>query len=270
MAGWQEPKQFLDFFNRHGVDWVNLCARCPGPTSVMKGRARARDRAEAENSLGWVWYENLRGAEIYVRPALLLPDGSPARWPVVFLDDVAPEQAIGFAGEYSACVVETSPGRCHLWLAVSRPLDVAERKVIQGRLCGALAGDPGSVSGEHFGRLPGFLNHKRGCAVRILKTSTARLYPVGDLTPPPPPASTVHRHTSPARTPSAGGLSESEREFGWALGRLRWARDRGAGALEIEIEHVRDRLTVQAEARGKRNPRDYARRTVDAALRHLR
>lgn len=281
MAGWQEQKQFLDFFDRHGVNLVNLCARCPSPTPgkkpVMKSQDRARDRAEAEKSLGWAWHENKRGAEIYIRPARWLPDGSPASWPMVFLDDVMPAQAAEIAHEFSALVVETSPGLCHVWLAVSRPLDEAERKALQVKLSVPFGGDPGSISGEHFGRLPGFYNHKRGgVASKILKVSAGRLYPVGDLDSLAPAAGTdqaAARASQPAAEPSlyeslGGWSTESEREFGWTIGRLRWARDRGT--LEREIEHVRGQLEVQAASRGKHDPRDYARRTIDAAFERMR
>ena len=282
MANWNQQKQFLDFFSRHGVSHVNLAALCPRPGGdpLMKGQDRARDHAEAEKSLGWAWHENQRGAEVYIRPARWMPHGTPGRWPLVFLDDVSPAQ-VAEIGQFSALVVETSPGRCHVWLAVSRPLDEEERKALQTKLAGQFGGDFGSISGEHFGRLPGFRNHKRGGIFANIKTfpgwgtGGGRLYPVGNLGnldsfdvagAARPAAACASQH---AAEPSLlYGPSESEREFGYVIGRLRWSRERGT--LETEIELTTAQLVEQAAARGKQNPRDYAERTVAAALRRLR
>ena len=54
----------------------------------------------------------------------------------------------------------TSPGNFQGWLDSGTALTEEERYWIQKDLCQRYGADPGSVSGEHFGRLPGFLNTK--------------------------------------------------------------------------------------------------------------
>lgn len=285
MAGWQEQKRFLDFFHKHGITYVNLVTILPRPgvDPLVKGLARARDRAEAEKSLGWTWAENQRGAEVYIRPARWLPDGTPASWSMVFLDDVKPAKAAEIAGEFSAMVVETSPGLCHVWLSVSRPLCEEERKALQQQLIGEHGADNGSSSGEHLGRLPGFKNNKRGGVfVKIMKTSSGRLYPVGDLVHLPPAAGAKDGGACASQAPAVGPgpsidmyeslggwSSESERDFGWVIGRLRWISHHNPSQLNEEATKLEAELTANARARGKRQPEDYAKRTIKEALRRI-
>lgn len=282
MANWQQQKRFLDFFEMHGVNLVNLVTLLPrdGDKPLVKGLARARERAEAEKSLGWAWHENQRGAEVYVRPARWMPDGTPASWPVVFLDDVTPAGAAEIAGEFSAAVVETSEGRCHVWLAMSRPLDEAERKALQQQLIGEHGADKGSSSGEHLGRLPGFNNHKRGGVYVNIKTiSSGRLYPVGDLDSFPSAWGSRNGGACASQPTNAdtldmyeslgGWSSESERDFGYVIGRLRWLSQHAPSQLDEEAARLTKELIERARARGKRDPRDYAERTVTAALARL-
>jgi len=281
MANWKQQKRFLDFFEKCGVTHVNIMTLLPrfGEKPLVKSEARARDRAEAEKSLGWAWHENQLGAEVYVRPARWMPDGTPASWPLVFLDDVTPAQAAEIAAQHKAMVIETSPGLCHVWLAVSRPLDEEERKGVQQQLIAAHGGDPGSVSGEHFGRLPGFLNHKRGGVfTKLLTISGGRLYPVpvGDSFAVAGEARQAGACASKPAVESLGVFesiggwsSESEREFGHVIGRLRWFSNNALDRVADEAARLKAELAAQARARGKRDPDDYANRTVSAALASL-
>lgn len=278
---WIQQKRFLDFFEKCGVTHVNLMTLLPrvGDKPLVKGEARARDRAEAEKSLGWAWSENLVGVEVYVRPARWMPDGTPASWPLVFLDDVSPAQAAVIAAQHKAMVVETSPNLCHVWLAVSRPLDEAARKAVQQQLIPAYCADAGSVSGEHFGRLPGYRNHKRGGVfVRLDTISGGRLYPVpvGDSFAVAGEARQAGACASKPAVASLGVFesiggwsSESEREFGHVIGRLRWFSNNAPDRVQEEVARLKVDLAAQARERGKRDPDDYANRTVTAALSRL-
>jgi hypothetical protein len=283
---YEQQKRFLDFFEGLGVTHVNFAVLCPLRSEdkpTMKGEDRARGRDETLKSLGWAWHENNRGGEVYIRPARWLPDGEPGRWPVVFLDDLTREAARALAREYKALVVETSPGLHHVWLAVSRALSEHERKALQTKLASKYGGDRGSISGEHFGRMPGYKNNKRGgCWVNIVDAGSGqRLYPVpaklDEVEIPSPrgaaPRAAACASPKPSLYESIGGWSsESERDFGWAIGRLRWAKSQSC--LDNEIVFVREQLTARALARGKRKTekeaRRYAQLTIDAALSRLR
>jgi hypothetical protein len=287
--GYEQQKRFLDFFESLDVTYVNFAALCPSRgegRKPMKGEDRARTRDETIKSLGWAWHENKNGGEVYIRPARWLPDGEPGRWPVVFLDDLTRDAARALAEQYKALVVETSPGLHHVWLAVSRALSEQERKALQTKLAEQYGGDRGSISGEHFGRMPGYKNNKRGgCWVNIVNCGNGgRLYPVpGELEaeveiPSPrgeaPGAAACASAEPQSLYASLGGWSsESERDFGWAIGRLRWAKSQSLD-LDKEIVFVSEQLTARALARGKRKTekeaRRYAQLTRDAALARLR
>jgi hypothetical protein len=281
MADWKQQTQFLDYFAKHGITHVNLAVLCAVNETgkrLMKGDSRARDRAEAEKSLGWAWHENGQGGDVYVRPARWLPDGTLAAWPMLFLDDVSSASATVICKQYAAMVVETSPGRHHVWLPASRPLSEQERKALQLVLCEEYGGDVASVSGEHFGRAPGYKNNKRGgCWVNVKSSTTGKLYvpPEAEGSPPQPVGSThggacaSHDHCDLYES-IGGWSSESEREFGFVIGRLRWLSQTDPGRLAEDAARLEADLTARATARGKLHAKEYARRTVQAALDRLR
>jgi hypothetical protein len=230
-----QQMQMLDFFNENGVTHVNLSVLASagdGERKVMKSGERARDRDEAARSLGWAWHENQRGGEVYVRPARYLPDGASAAWPMLFFDDVRLE--IIEKIKKRALVVETSRGSFHVWIPINRPLGENERRAEQVRIQPLLKSDPASTSGEHYGRLPGFMNHKRnGVMVRICKKVDGPLLvpsPVpgpAPTAPYSPPLKGGARVSDSSPRLTGSGASESEREFGYLIGRLGWFKAHG-------------------------------------------
>ncbi|ADL55550.1 RepB family DNA primase [Gallionella capsiferriformans] len=97
-----------------------------------------------------------RPLNIYVCAAVTEPQS----W--LMMDDLTLNQSRRVAGERTHMIIQTSPGLHHLWLATSRLISIAERKACQQVLQQRYGGDAASVSGDHFGRLPGFKNIKRG------------------------------------------------------------------------------------------------------------
>jgi hypothetical protein len=269
-----EAEQFLNFFATSGVDLLNLAALVPAADAarmIMEGGKRARGRAEIERSLGWAWMRNATGANIYARPARYRPDGSRAEWPVVFLDDLTPAMATGIARKYRSIAVETSADNFQTWIVVSRPLNEHERLQVQRALVQLAGADPGSASGEHFGRFPGFHNRKtgrNGHAIRIWRANE-----VGLPLNPSPYLENVPRAAGAIPGNAGGGCprqrrdgtgadaSESSREFRFAIARLRAGRP---------AEEIVDAVFQHALARGKRNGaphmvRSYAETTVSKA-----
>lgn len=257
--------QTLDWYQGAGVDLWNFCVLDNG----MLGHERPRDRAEVGRSMGWAWVKNRSGHDVYIRPA------RGHGWPVVFLDDLPPTKARAIAHKYASLIVETSRENCQVWIRVARPLSEVERGTVQRSLASMIGADPGSVSGDHFGRVAGFLNRKQGrndFLVQVLAASSG-------------PALDPGRHLIKASTNTSGpieaphacedggaGISESEKEFRYALARLGWARSRGrdpAGEAPFLIGNIADR----AVARGKRRSRvaalEYAEQTVQRALQAL-
>lgn len=264
----EQAAQVLDFFSENGVNLLNFAvleAGEGGKTSMMGGK-HPRERAEVEKCAGWATARNIRGANVYFRPARHDTDGVLLSHPVVFLDDLSPAKAAGIAKKYRSLIVETSSGNFQAWIVTSQPLDESERREVQGSLCSLIGGDPGSVSGEHFGRFPGYSNNKLGrggyrVAVRHRNASG----PVLDVTPHlsaaptlPPKGGRVPSSFTPA---TADGADESKKEIRFAVARIR------AGDSD---ESVTRNIAERAQARGKysgdaKRCDTYASRTVRVA-----
>jgi hypothetical protein len=218
-------------------------------------RAEDLDPVQVEIRLAWLRAENAQGSDIYFRPF------RHQAWPMVFLDDLKPSLALKIAGKYRAAVLETSLGSCHLWLALASPLKEMDRTKVQRDLVIRLQGaaDPGSISGDHWGRLPGFRNRKpgRNCWVNLLSLTDSRPYH-----PNPPPhlftqgGPVVH----PVRKRRQDDLDNSRLEWGWVCGCL----ENGIPASDVLqqlIERARRR-------RGDQDAIRYARYTVKKACRN--
>lgn len=221
---------------------------------------------------------NRRDCDIYFRPAR----GIPAN--VVMLDDLTRDQAMNVAAGNAYMLVETSPLNYQLWLKADRALAEEERKAVQRALVHHHGGDPASVSGEHFGRLPGFKNRKPKHNlpwVNLIRFDVdapgldvfGLSCPMGAcaLEPPAGVPLSVHKGGAPqARSPSSprsvsgGDSQESHKEFKFACESLRHKVNRDA---------IISNLTDRALARGKRRTatqaEQYAARTVAAAERAL-
>lgn len=207
--------------------------------------------------LAWARAENVDQAEVYVRPA------RGRAWPIVFVDDVAAERAGLVARKYDALVVETSPaGGCHVWLTCRHPLTEQERREAQRWLARCLPADPGSVSGEHLGRLSGFKNWKRGGNwVNVLAGSrhgrpwdpTAAL----SLSLNDRRCSIVRPSEAPATATGQTDTSPSGREWGWVCGLLE------SGQSPDEVYR---RLLDAARPRRGNDAERYARHTLQRAL----
>lgn len=208
-----------------------------------------------ELPLAWARAENVRQADIYIRPART------RSWPVVFLDDVAVTTAVRIAGKYDALVVRTSPkGGCHLWLYCAEALDESHRARAQRWLAARVAADPASTSGEHLGRLAGFRNWKRaGAWVNVLDGSH-RKKPWTPRFADTEPGETPHPTPPPPRATAGTDTSPSGREWGWICGLLE------SGCRPDTVYH---RLLQRAIQRHRRDPERYARRTIARAQSHL-
>lgn len=246
-------EDLIDGMMGHGIELFDL-AIARGPVDARKFQLRNLAGLAAAKVLSlsrWLQWENHRGADIYFRPARHLA------WPVIFLDDLTPDQAKSMASNFQCWTIETSPGRFHAWILADSWLTPREKFTEQKNFVGRGIGDPGSVSGDHLGRLPGFKNWKRGGVLVRMISSPGHDFPLLH----PQGGSVFHPQPQPSRgrerkTGTGTDESESGKEFGWALGWLRKGLD--------PQEAVR-RLTVRAAARGKKNPESYARRTVQAA-----
>jgi hypothetical protein len=217
-----------------------------------------RDLPLRDLPLKWARAQNAQQGEIYLRPA------RGYSWPLLFLDDVPAEGALRVCRKYGALVVRTSlEGGCHIWLSSTRPLAEIERYQAQKWLAGRLGADPGSISGEHLGRLAGFKNWKRqGSWVNVLGQSEAPSWNPEVALPDEHPAANAPDHSVAQSLPGFSGRdsSPSGLEWGWVCGLLE------AGC---SYDQVHERLVEQARKRRQSDVDRYARRTIDRAWTHF-
>jgi hypothetical protein len=105
-------------------------------------------------SIPWLRFENLKGRNIYIRPAGIHS--------LSLVDDLTSEsvrrmQTQGFS---PAVVVETSPCNFQAWMQHGTVLDTALSTAVAKALARRFQGDQGSADWRHFGRLGGFTNRK--------------------------------------------------------------------------------------------------------------
>lgn len=250
----EQVQKFLEWMDKAGVSRVDLQMRTPSPHTpgewMWLTRQHQGIRPDKVLSLwSWLRYMNANGTDVFVRPA------REHEHPMIFLDDLSIDKAKRIAEKYGAAVVLTSPDNTQVWLKTDRFLSKSERGQIQKHLSSLGWGDPGSISGDHLGRMCGVRSQKRKCWVNALFFSCAPGLPVERWLAP--------SHTSNCARPCALSKSllknntPSEKEYGWSLGLLR------SNMPDAEVE---EKLLVAASHRGKRNPRAYAQRTVNAAL----
>lgn len=256
MKAAEHTEAMLAAWRKLGVNLADLAVRRRDGAMLWQ-----RDRPLEGLPLAWARAENAHGADIYARPAR----GHP--WALVFLDDVAQALAMEVAESNGGLAVRTSlEGGCHLWLPTSAPLDEAGRCCRQRWLAQQLGADPGSVSGEHLGRLAGFRNWKRcGCWVNLLRTLVdpeIRLVIPQDILEQegPGPASRAKPGAADPYTRSGRDASPSGMEWGWVCRMLEAGKD---------PEQVRRDLIAVAGSRRGADIERYAQRTVESAMRKV-
>jgi len=243
----------LDGWTQAGIDRADLAVRRPDGAMLWQS-----DCLLCRLPIPWARAHNVKQGDVYIRPA------RGYRWPLVFLDDVAVKKARIIARKYMAVVVHTSPsGGCHLWLRVAIPLDEHQRYRAQRWLVPRAGADPGSVSGEHLGRLAGMKNWKhQGVWVNVVDADNP---PVRPWDPTPALQSTDHNDrpdTASSGAASGAGVdcSESAREWGWVCGAIE------AG---VSVDTIYQRLVVRASQRRGRDAERYASYTIKRAIRYV-
>jgi hypothetical protein len=279
-------QKFLIWFHHYGVEGFDIHVRKPKTSNEDYKTGNWIWLTKNENIVykdiqktlvSWLRCENAHGSDIYFRPH------RNGIHPVIFLDDVSIDNALKVAMKYSACVVETSYNNTQIWLATDKPLDKSKRKKAQTLLMKKGYSDPGSISGDHLGRLCGVKSQKHDTWVNLIKTSTVKPYsiPMEDKSLFSSPLN-VHDHNSKheikkleqtvnynmgvlcaSKSCSYEGSdnSKSAKEWGWIMGMLRNGTCKNV---------VKQKLKNSAERRGKKNSERYATYTVEKAISIIR
>ncbi|MES9819568.1 MAG: DNA-primase RepB domain-containing protein [Candidatus Thiodiazotropha sp.] len=249
----------FDWFDAAGVRLYDMAVR-------RKSGEWLWHKAITEDTLfqymPWVRSENAKKSDIYIRPA------RNCAWPILFFDDVPLERVeASLERNIPLLAIQTSEeGGHHVWIACDRDLDETERGYWQREWRDALQADPGSVSGEHLGRLAGVKNWKRsGTWVNVVEATVGERLDIPAMPSSSlPPASTWQANDKEGgrvvRSSSGTDDSKSGEDWGYACSAL------AHGAAE---ETVAAELEGRALRRGKRNPAYYARTTVRKAKSHI-
>lgn len=253
--------RMFEWWRAIGVDRVDLAVRRPRYGPHATGPAwlwqHSLPLVDLPRFMPWTRAENAQNGDIYARPA------RGPKWPVVFLDDLVPARALDLTTHHPGLCVRTSPeGGCQLWLGCERPLDEQERYRLQKHLVVLHGADPGSVSGEHLGRLAGYRNWKRrGPWVNVLAATLAGPSLLAPRILNSESSRPLPRHLRSQQQGRPGrDTSESGREWGWVLGALQ-------AGLDPEI--VYHRLLDRARDRRGSDAERYARRTIERAIAHI-
>lgn len=249
MRASDQTSAMLLWWERAGIDRADLAIRRTDGTMAWH-----HDQDLHALPLPWARAENVRHADVYIRPARGIS------WPLVFLDDVPTVSAGAIARKYAALVIRTSPaGGCHVWLRCSTPLAEDARCHAQRWLASRIGADKGSISGEHLGRLAGFRNWKRdGVWVNVVVASE-------QPSPWDPGAALIDDpiDVSPSdvgsvRSATSIDASPSGKEWGWVCGMLEAGLDPSTVHARL-VEHALPRRGADADR--------YAARTLARALR---
>lgn len=260
----EQQEQFFHWFAQMGIHRFDLQLRQKLVHPQMDRGAWRWLRPSLDISAGayflkyasWTRHMNSQESDVYIRPHGEVKHG------VIFLDDLPLDQALKVSKKYASCVVCTSENNTQVWLATDRPLSKIERKAAQSWMRSIGYTDPGSVSGDHLGRLCGFRSQKRGCWVNLTTTTLGDRYSPNIESPLSSPMgeACVSSSPLPKMQDAEKQKSPSEREFGWAFGALKYG---------VPLDNVIKHLTSLARGRGKRQPDHYAKRTALGAYRLL-
>lgn len=256
MKARMHTQRMLDWWRAANIHQADLMVKRAGGTTIQHANILLQ-----EVPLPWLKAENASGADIYVRPTRNLP------CPMLFLDDVHPKMAIKIATKYAILTVRTSPqGGCHLWLLTTEPLCEVKRGKAQHYLAQRVGADMASTSGEHFGRLAGMKNWKRGGVwVNAFRSDPAAGIPwnpapawqTGSACTNQMTASKPTWNALPATKHGSIDQSQSGQEWGWV---------RGAIEAGLPPEKIFSHLLQHARPRRGQDVERYAMRTIQRAL----
>jgi len=267
-------KQIGWFVNVANVESFDVSARY-GNVS-MHARHKISPDNIVTDYLPWLSFKNTKEK----REACIRPHRHDSV-PLIFFDDVNVETALSISAKYSACVIKTSEeGACHVWVHTDRALSERERYLVQRYLHERIGADGGSISGEHWGRLCGYMNWKRNCWVNLLAATAHKPLEVTDdmLVDDEPVNKPVSNTRSkgatspsakltplPMTTGSSGDYSdrdttESGLEWGWTCENL---------AKGVDADIIESELYNRARERKKAGAQRYSQRTVQRAIEHV-
>ena len=264
------PK-FQEIAQRFLSEWFQpeetfaLLARHPQAPRTLQRIVRLSDLVKS-NYLGWLAFENSRGANIYfsINPlstgAKKRTKSAVAAAKGLYLDlDSDGDRCLAALCESNAvpsptAVIHTSLGK-HQVIWRVRGFTIPEQEVMLKGLAETFGGDRACTDCARVFRLPGFFNRKYSPAFPVtLEMRASQLgYSPSDFMLELPTVADVQPHHID-RSRSLGSRTRSESDWKWVMAQL----NAGIPAQEI----VKKLANIRSD---KPNPHYYARRTVDVA-----
>jgi hypothetical protein len=242
-----------------------LLTRYPQASRTVQRIVRLTDLMKS-NYLGWLAFENCRGANVYfsINP---LSIGARKRTKSavtaakgLYLDlDSDGDRRLAALSESNAvpsptAVIHTSMGK-HQVIWRVKGFTIPEQEVMLKELAETFGGDRACTDCARVFRLPGFLNQKYSPAFPVTSEmqATHLEYSQSDFSLELPTVADVQSHRID-RPRSFGSRTRSESDWGWVMAQL----NAGIPAQEI----VRTLANIRSD---KPKPHYYAHRTVDIA-----
>ena len=260
----------------HADDLIALVLISRKEEAKTQQRIWTAKKAASQQVQKWLKYENARGSDIYVSMNPLRP-GSRTRCK----DDVAEVRRVyvdldedgrsklkellrdSFVGKIPSAsyIVNTSPERYQLiWNVKAGAFTPEEAEALMRGLAAKYGGDRAATDVSRVLRLPGFKHRGKRAWITMSATSekqTAKKdWPAELFLEPERKIAPLAEGTRIGKPiPSSGGdASPSGRDWAWTKDELR----RGAEPEELERK-------IMVRRQDKRNPADYAKRTVARA-----
>lgn len=255
----QDAEKLINWFDHIGVRNIEFQA-------LKRDKINGRGISGRSINIGDAYALNKEGDDIFIRPVRGI------NHPIIMLDDLDDTQIQRISSQWQSAVVETSSKNYQIWIVTSRAISESERKNVQKMLITTFGGDLGSVSGEHWGRSPGFINRKldRNNFVSILVSAAknGKLLHVDSvldqchvLDEKNVSKNVIGRSKVINKLPTFVSKSKSDddsaNEFGWCVGALR------SGMPPTLVESI---LTDKCTERRGADALRYAKRTVTSAL----
>jgi hypothetical protein len=256
-----------DFLTRCFVpsETIALLLRTESPAKTIQ-RVVTLEQALAPRYLGWLAYQNHKGANIYVAANPLLSGSrkrtkeciASVRHLYIDIDEDGDARLAALRASdgvpLASAVLSTSPGKYQVLWQVEG-FDFATQEIMLKRLAIAFGGDPACTDCNRVLRIPGFANRKYSLAhsVTVEYPSNAISIPADFRLPEMTQFATLPLSGN-ARPQSSHKDTHSEHDWAWVCHQLAQGKD--AGKLTHELASRRS---------DKPNPLYYAQRTIDVA-----
>lgn len=152
----------LASFHAAGIDHFEVGSMTPinsGRPDKPKQMTYTAEQLLKPETIRWLKRENMLGQDVYFRPVDVSMIGASG---IVMLDDLNGQKLSRVKRELAPlAVIETSPGNWQAWVQIGkRQMNTQEATLFAKTLAEEYGADLAAADWRHYGRLPGFTNQK--------------------------------------------------------------------------------------------------------------